>query len=200
MPRTEEANQRIRGERREQILDIASHVFSRKGLTGTRVADIAAEGKMSQGLIFRYFASKEEVFAAVVEKALASATLLAQAALDQPGSPLEKLRWLLQITLTGMWSKPDYAQVILQALNSETSPNEVRERVLEQSRYTLHLYRQLIIEGQEIGEVVLGDPNVLTLAFAACIQGINFGVSHLPRTLGIEAPPDPDIILRLLKA
>ena len=31
MPRTEEANQRIREERREQILDVASRVFARKG-------------------------------------------------------------------------------------------------------------------------------------------------------------------------
>ena len=70
MPRTEEANQRIREERRGQILDAAVRVFARKGLTGACIADIAAAGEMSQGLIFRYFASKEEVFAAVVEAAV----------------------------------------------------------------------------------------------------------------------------------
>ena len=200
MPRTEEANQRIREERREQILDVASRVFARKGLAGTRIADIAAEGEMSQGLIFRYFASKEEVFAAVVEKALQSATRLAQAALQQPYSPLEKLRWLLQISLSGMWRKPDYALVILHALNSETTPQEMRELVLEQSNRTLQLYRQLIVEGQEAGEVVQGDPDMLTLVFAACIQGISSGVLYLPRALGIDGPPDPEIVLRILKA
>jgi len=200
MPRTEEANQRIREERRVQILDIAARVFARKGLAGTRIADIASEGEMSQGLIFRYFASKEEVFAAVVEKALQSSTGLAQAALEQPCSPLEKLRWLLQIMLPGMWLKPDYALVVLHALNSETTPSEVRERVLEQSILTLQLYRQLIVEGQEAGEVVQDDPDVLTLAFAACTQGISSGVLYLPRALGIDGPPDPEVVLRLLKA
>jgi AcrR family transcriptional regulator len=200
MPRTEEANQRIREERREQILDTASRVFARKGLAGTRIADIATEGEMSQGLIFRYFASKEEVFAAVVEKALQSATSLAQAALQQPCSPLEKLRWLLQISLSGMWRKPDYALVILHALDSEATPQEIRELVLEQANRTLQLYRQLIVEGQEAGEVVEDDPDLLTLAFAACIQGISSGVLYLPRTLGIDGPPDPEIVLRILKA
>ena len=200
MPRTEEANQRIREERRGQILDVAARVFARKGLAGARIADIAAAGEMSQGLIFRYFASKEEVFAAVIEKALQSATGLAQAALQQPCSPLEKLRWLLQIYLPGMWHRPDYVLVILNALNSESTPQEIREVVLEQGKLTLQLYRQLIVEGQEAGEVVQGDPDMLTLAFAACIQGLSSGVLHLPRTLGIDRPPDPEIVLKILKA
>lgn len=200
MPRTEEANQRIREERREQILDAAARVFARKGLAGARIADIAAAGEMSQGLIFRYFASKEEVFAAVVEKALQSATRLAQAALQQPGSPLEKLRWLLQVMLEGMWRKPDYSLVIQHALNSEATPQEMREHVFEQSERSLQLYRQLIVEGQEAGEVVQDDPDILTLAFASCIWGLSSAVLHLPRVLGIEGPPDPEVVLRLLKA
>lgn len=200
MPRTEEANQRIREERREQILDTAARVFARKGLVGTRIADIAAEGEMSQGLIFRYFASKEEVFAAVVEKALQSAISLGQSALQQPCSPLEKLRWLLQVSLAGMWRKPDYALVVLHALNSETTPREIQELVLEQSKHTLQIYRQLITEGQETGEVVEDDPDLLTLVFAACTQGLSSGVLYLPRALGIDGPPDPELLLRILKA
>ena len=200
MPRTEEANQRIREERREQILDVASRVFARKGLAGTRIADIAAEGEMSQGLIFRYFASKEEVFSAVVEKALESATRLAQAALQQPGSPLEKLRWLLQVSFEGMWRKPDYSLVIQHVLTSETTPPELRELVLEESHHTLQLYRRLIVEGQESGEIVADDPDMLTMTFAACIQGISSSVTYLPRTLGIDRPPDPEVVLRILRA
>jgi AcrR family transcriptional regulator len=200
MPRTEEANQRIREQRREQILDTASRVFARKGLVGTRIADIATEGEMSQGLIFRYFASKEEIFAAVLEKALQSATSLAQDALQQPCSPLGKLRWLLQITLSGMWRKPDYALVVLHALNSDTTPQDVRAMLLEQSKRILQLYRQLIVEGQEAGEVVQDDPDLLTLALASCLQGLSSVVLHLPRVLGIDEPPDPEVVLRILKA
>src|SRR5215469_4246660 len=97
MPRTEEANQRIRAERRAQILDAAAQVFAHKGLAGTRTADIAAACKMSEGLLFHYFASKEDIFTAVVEAALQASGNPVQAALQRPGSPLEKLRWLLQV-------------------------------------------------------------------------------------------------------
>src|SRR5258707_1752241 len=99
-----------------------------------------------------------------------------------------------------MWYKPEYALVILNALNSEATPQEVRELTFEQSKLTLQLYRQLIVEGQEAGEVVQGDPAILTLAFAACIQGISSGGLHLPRSLGIDWPPEPATGLKILKA
>ena len=200
MPRTEEANQRIRAERRAQILDVAAQKFAHKGLAGTRTADIAAACKMSEGLLFHYFASKEAMFSAVVEEALQAAGNPAQAVLQQPGSPLEKLRWLLHLYLPGMWSKPAYYLVILQALNSETTPEALRERVLEQSARTLSIYQQLIVEGQTTGEVAQGDPALLTLAFGACIQGLGSGVLHWPRLLGLSDPPDPEMVLHLLKA
>ena len=199
MPRTEEANRSIREERKEHILSVAAQVFAHKGLAGTRIADIAAAGEMSQGLIFRYFASKEDVFAAVVEQALQGSAHLAQAALQQPCSPIGKLRWLLQFSLSGMWHKPEYSLVIHQALNSEDVPQEIREMALEQGKRSLELYQQLILAGQEAGEVVQGDPATLTLVLAACMQGLSSEILHLPPMLGIHEPPDPEVILRLLK-
>jgi AcrR family transcriptional regulator len=200
MPRTEEANQRIREERKEHILSIAVQIFAQKGLAGTRVADIATAGEMSQGLIFRYFASKEEVFAAVVERALQGAADLAQAAFQQPLSPLGKLRWLVQCSLAELWSRPEYSLVIHEALNGGDVPQEVRERAIEQGKRSLHLYQQLIVEGQQAGEVVQGNAATLTLVFVACMQGLATEMLHVPSLLGIYEPPDPDVILRLLKA
>jgi AcrR family transcriptional regulator len=199
MPRTEEANRRIRAERSAQILDTAAEIFAHKGLAGARTADIAAACKMSEGLLFHYFASKEDIFAAVVEAALQAAGNPAQSVLEQPGTPLEKLRRLLQIYLPGMWSKPAYFLVILQALNSEITPQALREHVLEQSARNLRIYRQLIAEGQLSGEVAQGDPALLAMVFGACIQGLGSGVLHWPLLLGPSGPPDLEMVLRLLK-
>ena len=200
MPRTEEANQRIREERKEHILSIAAQVFAHKGLAGTRIADIATAGDMSQGLIFRYFASKEDVFAAVVERALKGAADLAQAAFQQPLSPIGKLHWLVQRSVSELWAKPEYSLVIHEALNSEDVPQQVRELAIEQGKRSLHLYQQLILEGQQAGEVVQGNSATLTLVFVACMQGLTAEILHVPSLLGVHGPPDPDVILRLLKA
>ena len=55
-------------ERRESILAAATEVFIRCGYAGARTKDIAIEAKINEALIYRHFASKEELFdAAVIE-------------------------------------------------------------------------------------------------------------------------------------
>src|SRR5262245_10565427 len=58
MPRTEEANQRVREAQRAKILDGATAAIARKGWAAT-MADVAAAAEVSQGLAYRYFANKE---------------------------------------------------------------------------------------------------------------------------------------------
>lgn len=56
-------------DRREQLLDVALALFGRHGFDGTTVRDIAAAANVTDGLIYRYFASKEELLAEVIERA-----------------------------------------------------------------------------------------------------------------------------------
>lgn len=51
--------------RREDILVAARRVFASRGFRGTTMADIAEEARIALGTIYLYFASKEDVFAAL---------------------------------------------------------------------------------------------------------------------------------------
>jgi TetR/AcrR family transcriptional regulator, transcriptional repressor of aconitase len=53
--------------RRAQIIEAAREVFSRQGLARTSMADLVTATGMSMGALYRYFASKEELVAAVAE-------------------------------------------------------------------------------------------------------------------------------------
>ena len=53
--------------RRAQIIEVARELFSRKGLSDASMSDLVAASGMSIGAIYRYFASKDELVAAVVE-------------------------------------------------------------------------------------------------------------------------------------
>jgi AcrR family transcriptional regulator len=48
-------------DRRRQILDAAVRVFAAKGFNQCRVSDIADEAGVAYGLVYHYFASKDEV-------------------------------------------------------------------------------------------------------------------------------------------
>src|SRR4030095_4593877 len=52
--------------RREQILQTAVDLFSQKGFKGTTTKEIAKAAGVSEAIIFRHFASKDELYAAIL--------------------------------------------------------------------------------------------------------------------------------------
>jgi TetR/AcrR family fatty acid metabolism transcriptional regulator len=52
---------RAAADRRRQLLDAAVRVFARQGFHGCRVSDIADEAGVAYGLVYHYFASKEQI-------------------------------------------------------------------------------------------------------------------------------------------
>src|SRR3954452_11552649 len=52
--------------RRARILEAARKVFSQNGFEGARTKQIADEGGTAEAMIYRHFASKEELFAAAI--------------------------------------------------------------------------------------------------------------------------------------
>jgi AcrR family transcriptional regulator len=54
--------------RRQQIVDAARARFASHGFARTSMADIVAESGLSNGAIYRYFASKDEIVIAVCEQ------------------------------------------------------------------------------------------------------------------------------------
>jgi AcrR family transcriptional regulator len=66
MPRTAAQNEAIRRARTEQILEGARRVFAEQGFHATRMSDIARTVGVSQGTLYHYFSSKDELFLALL--------------------------------------------------------------------------------------------------------------------------------------
>ena len=59
---------RMQGEdRRRQLIDVAIQVFARNGFGGTKTKDIAAAAGVSEAIVFRHFASKEDLYHAILD-------------------------------------------------------------------------------------------------------------------------------------
>jgi AcrR family transcriptional regulator len=59
---------RVSGEeRRRQIIEAATTLFSRKGFRGTTTREIARAVGVSEAMLFKHFATKEELYAAIIE-------------------------------------------------------------------------------------------------------------------------------------
>ena len=68
MPRTGEANALLKDERKESIMDAALRLFSISGYDTITINDITKAAHCSHGLFYHYFASKEELFHAIMEQ------------------------------------------------------------------------------------------------------------------------------------
>lgn len=58
-------------DRRQQLLDRAVELFARYGFSGTRTKDIAAACGVSEGILFRHFATKEDLYHAILDRQVA---------------------------------------------------------------------------------------------------------------------------------
>jgi len=69
-PATTVATRRLlrHNERQEQILRTAAVAFARGGFAATSMDDVAAEAGVTRLIIYRHFASKEELYRAVLER------------------------------------------------------------------------------------------------------------------------------------
>jgi AcrR family transcriptional regulator len=196
MPRSEQANQQIREQRRARILAGAAEVFARKGLAATRIADIAAAAAMSQGLVYHYFDSKDDLFAVLIEHVLADVVELAGQARARPGSPLDRLRWFTACMVPHQYQQPAYAMVIAHALTNEAVPPAVREMARRYLETLQEVITGLVVQGQVSGQLAHGDSGQLALLYLAALHGLAAAAAFIGQPAA--SFPDAESVLRIL--
>lgn len=67
MPRVTEEH---RAARRQQILDAAQRCFARDGFHASSMSDVLREANLSAGAVYRYYASKDAIFAELSDRML----------------------------------------------------------------------------------------------------------------------------------
>ena len=93
--------------RPEELLDAALAVFGEQGYRATTLEEVARRAGVSKGTIYLYFASKDDLFRAMVEKNVIAMLELAEArAREHTGTASD----LLEALIRGMWhalSRPE---------------------------------------------------------------------------------------------
>lgn len=195
-PRTELANQQIREEQYANILNAAREVFAQKG-SSTTMADIADKAGVSQGLAYRYFSSKEEIFSVLFKETMESAKEYDQIIRELPGTSSERLEKIVTRLLEMRKEKPGYYQLLYQMLSDIETPKGIREAVTKRGMVFRKEMRKLLIEGQKTGKIANDDPDQLLEAIMGAMEGLWRRLAYDPQSA--KNFPDPKIILRMLK-
>lgn len=95
------------------ILEVATHEFSEKGLSGARIDEIAERTRTSKRMIYYYFGSKEGLYRAVLEESYRRIRAI-EATLDlEHKPPLEALAQHVRFTFDYQLANPDFIRLVM---------------------------------------------------------------------------------------
>jgi AcrR family transcriptional regulator len=95
------------------ILEVATHEFSEKGLSGGRIDEIAERTRTSKRMIYYYFESKEGLYRAVLEESYRRIRTI-EATLDvENKSPLEALAQHVRFTFDFQLANTDFIRLVM---------------------------------------------------------------------------------------
>lgn len=161
-------------ERRRQILDAAVRVFARQGFHSTRVADIADEADVAYGLVYHYFASKENV---LNELFVQRWSLLIEAIDEADRSSLsheEKLGAVAGFIIDSYRYDPDLMKVII--VEVTRAANSFGRTHLEEINRAYELIGKIVASGQEAGRFREDiDPAFAAMVFYGAIEQLLSG-------------------------
>ncbi len=194
MARNKELNEKLRDERIELILTTALTLFASRGLAATKITDIAKAANMSQGLLYHYYASKEEIFTELVTRAFERLVAASKGLEADPSSPAEKIKMAIKALLEGFENSKNaanYYLLIAHAELSDASPVEAKTAIQKYWHTPYQVMEGIMRQGQQDGTIKNHNPAEMAQLFWNTINGIAMYRAMHP---DIYKSPDLEII------
>jgi TetR/AcrR family fatty acid metabolism transcriptional regulator len=175
-PRSKELSEEMRFRSREALVTTARKLFAESGYFNCHISDVAKQAGMSQGNVYWYFTSKEELLKAVLSEAFESlGAVMAQAA-SGTGSARQKLDNLLDGLLNYANEGSEFTAIMISMMGHENGEMFARlgfnmdEIGLGYTQSLLAILTQAQAEGVVPANL---DPLALTMMFFGMFNGMN---------------------------
>lgn len=174
-------------ERREQILAATRAVVAEKGFRALRVSDVAKRSGASSGTVHYYFETKRDLMHAAFEWNFHASQARRNPLIESVVDPRDRLRAFLysylpvdEIVIESwhMWIE------LWTAALHDPELRELNETVYGEWRRTV---AGIILEGQENGFFVAGDPVLLANGLVSMIDGLALQVLLGSRDMTLES-------------
>jgi TetR/AcrR family transcriptional regulator, fatty acid metabolism regulator protein len=168
------ASERGTSDKRRQILDAAVRVFARQGFHACRVSDIADEAGVAYGLVYHYFASKDEVLDTLFLERWNVMLELIRDVDAQPIPVREKLGAIASFIVDSYRHDPDLMKVII--VEVTRAANSFGQTHLGQIRTAYELIGDIVEEAQAEGSFRAEiEPRFAAMAFYGAIEQLLTG-------------------------
>jgi AcrR family transcriptional regulator len=159
---------RRKADRPGEIVAAAMAVFAAKGFAAAKLDDIAARAGVSKGAIYLYFATKEDIFRAVVEQAIAPNILTVKAMIAAHPGPFSELVRALAAHVGGMIEHTQVGGVAKMVIGEARNfPELARVWHDDLVAHAIGAIAEAVRKAQDRGEVKPGDPRTFALQLIA---------------------------------
>jgi TetR/AcrR family transcriptional regulator len=158
-------------ERRLQILRVAVSLFSQRGFVGTTTKEIAQAARVSEAMVFRHFANKQELYSAILDHKACSGDAMNPEAMVAEALQEKDDRAVFERLAVGALEHhecdPEFQRLLLHAA---LEGHELAQMFFEKFvRRVYELLGNYIAERQRDGAMVAMDPAIVVRAFIGMI-------------------------------
>lgn len=116
----------------QRVLEAAEQVFAEQGYGPAKLADIAARAGIRRPSLLYHFKSKEELYAATVERSFSNLGVVLQAAMLSEGSFEERLLETAERYATFLDENVEVARIVLRELLDSEGPGPGTDIIMHQ--------------------------------------------------------------------
>ena len=159
---------RRKADRPGEIVQAALAVFAERGFAAARLDEIAARAGVSKGALYLYFETKEEIFRAVVDQAIAPNILTIRAMIAAHPGPFPELLHLFAARIAVLIDTVPFGGVIKMVIaEAGNFPQIARVWHDELVAHAIGALTDAVRAAQARGEVRAGDPRTFALQLMA---------------------------------
>lgn len=137
----------VQTDKRKRILDAAIRVFAEHGYHGARVGDIAEDAGVAHGLLYHYFASKDDVLRTIFVENWGELIARFRAVEDAHEPAPEKLGGIAKILLRTWRNDPALVTVMVR----EVARSQQLQGQVDEVREAFTIVERVIEQGQREG-------------------------------------------------
>lgn len=193
MPRSKEQSKQMRTRSRSRILKEATKLFAEQGYFNSKMTDIATASDMSQGNVYWYFESKEDLLRTILAEGFDKHEEMTSEVAALPFSGEDQLLNLVERSLDLYQEQKAFVTILISLMAHRGTPfiEQLGFDMLEIGRRYHNNLERIFTKARAEGVVANLDPTVLTMFFYAFFNGfiITYGEqwSELPRNVLVDA-------------
>ena len=178
-PKTPAQNEAIRQQSRSKILEAALELFASRGFHNTSIEQIRKLAGVSKGLIYNYFADKEDLMNQIVFEEMKQGDVIIEE-MGRLTTAEDRFKFLIDFSFNYFRTQKHHSKLMVSlAMQMEDFP-KLKDIVLERYKGMMPLMSMLL---EELGA---SNPREEAITVSAALDGI--GMQYL--VLGEELPLD----------